>query len=165
MNYRLGVTGSMGCGKTYACNKLVEIGKEEEINFTHFDFDDIRRTRPEPYEFLRERIGHSEGIVLVDWALLVEDNLLSLVNNNVLLVKSDYQTQLKRLLGGDLPGAEVKRRINSQLTNPEKESKVLEAQATSGSGRLFTLDSSQDPSDKHYRDLFYQILEEVRRCN
>ncbi len=164
-NYRLGVTGSMGCGKSYACSKLVEIGENQGVVFTHLDFDDIRRTKPKPYEVLRERIDHSEGIVLVDWALLVEDNLLNLVNNNVLLVRSDYKTQLGRLVGRDLPELEIKRRIDAQLTNDQKERRILEAQTRDRFGKLLSFDTPQNPSDKQYQILFYQILEEVRKCN
>lgn len=41
--YVLGVTGSMGCGKTYACNQLIKLARAEGINSEHIDIDMIRR--------------------------------------------------------------------------------------------------------------------------
>jgi dephospho-CoA kinase len=39
MNYTVGVTGGMGCGKTYLCKKLCSIDED----FSHTSFDEIRR--------------------------------------------------------------------------------------------------------------------------
>jgi len=156
--YILGVTGSMGCGKSYACNKLVEIGQNKGITVMHIDFDKIRRAEKQPYQALTDILKQSQGLILMEWALLVEDRLLSQVDNNVLLVTSDYKTQLNRLIYGDLPDTEVIRRINSQLSNQEKEKQIRLIQQQSGVGRLYVFDSTHNPKDMHYADLLEQIL-------
>lgn len=40
--YLLGVTGLPGCGKSYVCRTLVEIGRERGINILYLRFDDER---------------------------------------------------------------------------------------------------------------------------
>ncbi|MGV8086499.1 MAG: dephospho-CoA kinase [Candidatus Woesearchaeota archaeon] len=160
--YLLGVTGSMGCGKSYTCNKLVEIGQSKGIDITHIDFDKIRRTNTQPYHALTEILDQSKGLVLMEWALLIEDKLLSQVNNNILLVTSDYNTQLNRLIGGDLSKEEVIRRINSQLSNREKENKIRTIQEQSKSGRLYILDTTNNPEDNNYELSLEQIIKGMR---
>jgi dephospho-CoA kinase len=151
--YILGVTGSMGCGKSYACNKLVEIGRSQGIEITHIDFDTIRRTEPCPYQATDILLKKSKGLVLLEWALLVEDNLLANVNN-VLLVTSDYATQLKRVLGGNLPDAEVIRRIQAQLSNQEKEKKIRQHFE-----KIYVFDTTNNPGNEQYARLLEQILD------
>ncbi len=41
--YKLGVTGSMGCGKTYVCNQLEAAAREQSVPLTLFDFDNFRK--------------------------------------------------------------------------------------------------------------------------
>jgi dephospho-CoA kinase len=152
--YILGVTGSIGCGKSYTCRKLVDLGRERDIPISYIDVDTIRRKTP-PRELratLSRRITDEQGLVLFEWALLVEDGLMPLVEG-VLLVECNYETQLKRLIGGDLPGEEVKRRINAQLSNDEKE-KIIKQ-----SGKKFYIfDSSQNPNDSQYQRLLEEII-------
>ena len=62
--YLLGVTGSIGCGKTYACKILVHNGRKNGLNVTHIDFDDIRRTEIEPYDVVKTQLSESNGLVL-----------------------------------------------------------------------------------------------------
>lgn len=40
--YNLGVTGSMGCGKTYVCNQLELLARKQLVLLTVFDFDIFR---------------------------------------------------------------------------------------------------------------------------
>jgi dephospho-CoA kinase len=206
--YVLGITGSMGCGKSYACRKLKRISKMEGINVHEFSEDYVRRkilsnhssyahirqgiTRlfgegilnedgsinrgslsdivfynadnmksykslvmPAIKEKLQEKIQENYGLMLFESGLLVEDNLLDFVDK-VLLVKCDYDTQLKRLFGPkcDLPVDNILKRINKfQLSNDEKEKRLRQ------SGKeLFVFDSSQNPCDLQYLNLLEEII-------
>jgi dephospho-CoA kinase len=152
--YVLGVTGSMGCGKSYACRKLADLGREKGMTINYIDADSIRRkTSPQKLRAtLSRRVTDGKGLVLFEWALLVEDGLLPLVDG-ALLVKCDYETQLKRLLGGDLPDDEVNRRINAQLSNDEKEIRIKQS-----GKKLYVFDSSQNPNDGQYRVLLEELI-------
>jgi len=147
----LGVTGSMGCGKSYTCNKIVNLALDRQIDIVYIDFDVIRRKERKPYNFVSTMKKESQ-LVLFEWALLVEDGLLPLVDK-VLLVKCDYETQLNRLIQGDLPQHEILRRINFQLSNNEKEEKIRQSGKS-----LFIFDSSDNPDDIKYMNLLEQIL-------
>ena len=156
--YVLGVTGSMGCGKSYACKKLVEIGKSRGIEASHIDFDLVRRTNGRPYTFLDDKVYESKGLVLVEWALLVEDEILDMVDRNVLLVTASRDSQIRRLTGGDLPMEEVIRRIDSQLTNEQKKAYILEYQSQKDQGEFYSFDTTHNPQDNEYVDLFNKIV-------
>lgn len=151
--YILGVTGSMGCGKSYVCKELVRLSQSMGTNAIHIDFDTIRRNNDLPYDETRKRLSISKGLVLFEWAMLTEDGYLPLVDN-VLLVKCDYETQLKRLIGGDLPEVELRRRIKAQLSNDQKEARI---QATGK--KLFVLDTNPNLSEETYQNLLEEILQ------
>ena len=57
--YVLGVTGSMGCGKSYACKKLIDIAKSKSISARYYCVDEIRRdilgTNPD-YLYVRNQL-------------------------------------------------------------------------------------------------------------
>ncbi|EKD66131.1 MAG: hypothetical protein ACD_49C00064G0034 [uncultured bacterium (gcode 4)] len=66
---------------------------------------------PEIINIIHQKINILDGIILVEWAMLIEDWMLSLVDNNVILLNSNKNLQLDRLKNGDLPNKEVLRRI------------------------------------------------------
>jgi dephospho-CoA kinase len=156
--YVLGVTGIIGSGKSYYCKKLVEIGNARTIITTHIDFDAIRRVEKNPYDKFRELVQNANGLVLAEWALLVEENLLSTVNYNVLLLRISEDKQMKRLIGGDLPVVELERRIRSQLCTDCKEMAIRNIQKASGQGHFYSFDTSHNPDDAQYTRLFDSII-------
>ncbi|MBT7902886.1 dephospho-CoA kinase [Candidatus Woesearchaeota archaeon] len=216
--YVLGVTGSMSCGKSYACDQLEQIAKDSNIQVYKVNFDLMRRdilgTNPK-YESARQsledvfgpqirksdnsidrtilsqliyydsnamaqygaqlaphlkqyldcELTDRSGIILVEWALLVEDQLLDLVNYNVLLVTCTHNAQMNRLKDGDLSQNEIKKRIAAQLTNEQKRSEILlqqkEAQKNGMNGELHLFDTTNDPSTPNYESLFGKILSKV----
>jgi dephospho-CoA kinase len=150
----IGVTGSMGCGKSFACKKMVELGKQKNIDISYFDFDDLRRlNNKKSGKNLIEKL--KSDLFLFEWALLVEDEMLDLVDR-VLLITADYETQLNRLRGGDLPDEEVLRRINIQLTNEQKRDAIVNY-GKSRKIEFYSLDTSKNPSDSIYLDLLNKI--------
>jgi dephospho-CoA kinase len=208
---RLGITGSMGCGKSYACKSLLEEADRRSITADYINVDRLRQdvlgtnerykslrdslveefgygirkedgsicgrelgqvifynagamesfrqlTFPAIKDCLEEKVKDKKGLVLVEWAMLAEDGLLELVDYNVLLVTCDYETQLERLKGGDLPEDQIIKRINYQLSNDEKREKIEEEQVKTGKGRLITFDTAHNPLPAEYKRLLEEIL-------
>ena len=182
MNHRtngkiVGVTGSMGCGKSYICNLLKKEADMTDINLQYLASDNIRRQilgNDKKYQKIREeiesialdnviseegsidrlklshitysdktklyaidklvdteiekvvrkKIENYSGITLFESALLVEKNQLQLVDYNVILVDCNNDTQISRLIGGDLPIEQIKKRISLQKSNEEKELEI-----------------------------------------
>jgi pantetheine-phosphate adenylyltransferase len=164
----IGITGSIGCGKSYFTERLVDKLKyniHSKIN--NVDLDLISHelySREEPvYVELQEKIEKIFGynpkthrkeigqlvfndddalkmlneivrqpfltllrkklkgrIILLNGALLVEANLLSLCNNNVIVVNTSLENQIQNLKNRNLSESQIFRRINSQLNNKQK---------------------------------------------
>lgn len=169
MNGSIGVTGSMGCGKSYVCEQLLTIASAQGIEMDYVNVDSVRRSVHGNYssyshvveKALRQEVDQKSGLVLVEWAMLVEDGLLPLVDNNVLLVKCSYDKQMGRLLGGDLPPSEIERRINAQLSNDVKEQRVRDAQKIGG-GQLYVFDTTHNPTQKQYGELLERMVSDLR---
>lgn len=104
-------------------------------------------------QYLDNYLEDKKGLVLLEWALLVEDNLFPLVDYNVLLVHCSYQTQLDRLKDSDLPKDQIVKRINAQLSNQEKEDQIRAAQQQAKSGDLYLFDTTDNPGDRGVREL------------
>ena len=66
---------------------------------------------PEIIAALKQKMKSLEGIILLEWAMLIEDGMLTLTDNNVMLFDIDANTQLKRLENGWLSEEEVRNRI------------------------------------------------------
>jgi dephospho-CoA kinase len=219
--YMLGVTGSMGCGKSYACSELGSQAGQAGIGFTHLDVDTLRRDilgvnpdystlrsglaaglagilptsasildadgscskarlnsviyssqeametfkellRPGLLSYIHGSLQGRTGIAALDWALLVEDDMLALAQYNALLVSCDNKTQMARLRGNDLPEAELQKRLSLQLTNHGKELRIRQAQAQAGRGQLYTFSTSEHPGSEDYVALFEQIALTIR---
>jgi len=227
--YLLGVTGSMGCGKTYVCEKLVEEAEHQGLPLSYVNLDTVRReilgTDPDYHDLrtnlaerfgydildtdsftvdssivdsstrenptnsidrrklsdiiyydsnamddfkkmvnpaikdnLEKRISGREGVVLVEWALLVEDDLVDIVDYNVLLVTCSYDEQINRLKGGDLPIKQIYKRIAAQLSGEEKKVRIKEIQAENGVGDLYLFDTTHNPGNNEYKALLIEIL-------
>lgn len=66
------------------------------------------------YEFLFQKIEElSYDYIIVEWALLIQDHLLSFLDT-LILVEADFQTRLKRVCDVDLSIDEIKHRMSLQ---------------------------------------------------
>ena len=127
----IGITGSIGSGKSYAVEIFKTICEQNNINASFFDVDDIRRNIlekenidrlelnkkiynnqdemkkykefiiPKIKEYLVKQIDNIEGFIFIEWALLVEDYLCDLVDS-IILIYCKEEIQIKRLENGDL---------------------------------------------------------------
>jgi dephospho-CoA kinase len=225
--YLLGVTGVMGSGKTYACERLCELAVRTGVRVNHCDFDTFRRyvldsaspyqdirkdlitrlgndivvkqavddhasvtaarthdqcidrealgriifnsdeamhyfkekTYPAIRDLLSSSVANQHGLILAEWAMLIEDGLLPMVDYNLLFVTCSSAVQWKRLSCGDLPYEQLKQRIANQLSSEEKLQQAREMQKNSG--KLFIFETTNSPGTMAYSKLLEQILERI----
>ena len=69
---------------------------------------------------LRKEISGRKGIILINCALLVEAHMLSICNNNIILINVDKDTQKKRLLDRGLTEEQIQTRRNLALVHGEE---------------------------------------------
>ena len=173
----IGITGSIGSGKSYAIDIFKKICKERKINAIFLDVDDIRRSilekekidreqlnkkiynskktmeeykkviNPKIKKYINEKINKSNGVIFIEWALLLEDNLYDIVDS-IIMVYCKEKIQIKRLENGDLGKESVMKRIKMQLTNEEKIDKIKQLKK-----EFFVIDTSNNPKENEYEEL------------
>lgn len=146
---RIGISGRMGAGKSTFCRKIRAAGKELGQSIVWIEADKVRRSlaasgaEVDLREALRQEVVKHTGIVLLEWAMLVEDEMLALVDYNVCDLSCPRQTLLTRLAGGDLEMEEVKARLGRQLDDETRKTEIKLAQRAFGKGCYWRVDSSQ----------------------
>lgn len=173
----IGITGSIGSGKSYAVDIFKKICKENKIKAIFLDVDDIRRNilkeenidrtqlnqniyndkksmeeykqfiNPKIKKYLNEKISQNDGVIFIEWALLLEDNLYDIVDS-IVMIYCQEEIQIERLENGDLGREEVIKRINLQLTNEQKVDKIKKLKK-----EFFIIDTSDSPNEKEYGEL------------
>lgn len=98
---------------------------------------------------LRKKIREHKGLILLNGALLVECNYLSLCNNNVVVVESTEQQQLENLEKRGLSEKQVERRWASQLTTDGKIRQINKEIEKHGHGKCIKY---QNVYDDPYQD-------------
>ena len=173
----IGITGSIGSGKSYAVEKFKTICEQNKINARFFDVDDIRRDilkqekidrtklnqkiynnpeemkrykefiNPQIKKYLVEKIKDNDCVVFIEWALLVEDGLDNIVDS-IIEVYCKKEIQIKRLENGDLGKEEIIKRMNLQLTNEQKIEKIKQLNK-----EFYIIDTSNNPRIEEYESV------------
>lgn len=173
----IGITGSIGSGKSFAVDIFKKICKEKKISAIFLDVDDIRRNilekenidrtqlnqkiyndenamkeykqyiNPKIKEYLNDKIAQNDRVIFIEWALLLEDDLYDFVDS-IIMVYCPKEIQIKRLENGDLGKEEVIKRINLQLTNKQKMEKIKRIKK-----EFFIIDTSNNPNEKEYEEI------------
>lgn len=173
----IGITGSIGSGKSYAVEIFKTICEHNKINATFLDVDDIRRDilekenidravlnqkiyndqgemqkykqfiNPKIEKYLIKQINNTDGFIFIEWALLIEDDLYELVDS-IIMIYCEKEIQIKRLENGDLGKEEVIKRINLQLTNEQKLEKVKQLKK-----EFYIIDTSNNPKIEEYESI------------
>lgn len=94
-----------------------------------------RRTRPHIFRLFRDAVRGQKGLILVEWAQMVEDGMLPLVNNRVIVVDSPDRDAMLAKRG---VSKEFFDRFAEQQWPTDKKVAAIEQEiALSGHGRLF----------------------------
>jgi pantetheine-phosphate adenylyltransferase len=109
---------------------------------------------------LRKAMNRKSGILLLDSALAVEAGMLSMSNNNVVVVEAPVELLTARLgARAGLTPEQVKRRSESQLTTEMKLEKIAQTISKDGFGYCDIVTSDSTLSD--LRDVFNNMVENI----
>lgn len=173
----IGITGSIGSGKSYAVEMFKKILNKYKVDATFFDVDTIRRNileeenidrellnqriyssgeemkkykqfiNPKIKEYLDQQIKKINGFIFIEWALLIEDSLDDIVDS-IIMVYCEKETQIKRLEDGDLGKEQIIKRINLQLSNKEKLEKIKSLEK-----EFYIINTSNNPEIDEYESI------------
>ncbi len=177
----IGITGSIGSGKSYAVNMFKNICKKNKIDAVFINVDDVRRNilkqenidrddlnrkiynnekemekykqfiNPKIREYLIKQINVNNCFIFIEWALLIEDEFEDIVDS-IIMIDCKREIQIERLEKGDLGKEEVIKRINLQLTNNQKKEKIKNINK-----ETFIIDTTNNPESDVYEEVFYII--------
>lgn len=109
----------------------------------------------------RELYGKS-GLIILNSALLVETGTVNLCNNNVILLNCSKETLEKRLLERGLTKEQIRRRIDSQYSFPEKKKIFEKAIERDNHGKLWIINNDESMTDKSLTKTFKSVVKELR---
>lgn len=107
----------------------------------------LMRVRAEIRDGKNDSLGRRDPFlhetIILNGALLVEAGFLHLCNNNVVLIDASDEVRYKRLIARGLNGAQIERRLASQLTTAQKINKIEEEIKKERFGKLVTVNNSK----------------------
>ncbi|WP_051313484.1 pantetheine-phosphate adenylyltransferase [Sporocytophaga myxococcoides] len=102
---------------------------------------------------LRKAIYGKKGIILLDSALITESGMSYLCNNNVILIKTNKDDQLKRLKERRYTQAQIDGRLNSQYNYEAKRTYLEKEIYDKNHGKITYLDNVEDNSSESIKKL------------
>ena len=109
---------------------------------------------------LRRELYGKKGLILLESALMAESKMTYLCNNNIILVNSNIETQLKRLKGREYTEEQIKQRMNSQYSNNLKIEYIQNTISKDGHGNIYNFENSIDGNEFGLTDLFNKIFKD-----
>lgn len=103
---------------------------------------------------LRRELYGKKGLILLDSALIAESEMTYLCNNNVILVKTAKDLQLKRLLERNYSAEQIQQRMNSQYSYELKEEYIQSLIQKDAYGTIFKFENSAHTSKDAVKELF-----------
>lgn len=120
-----------------------EIAKKVFSNKEHLAFINELVRKPLLIE-LRNRIKGLKGVILVNAAILIESNMLTLVNNNVIMVSVNDETRFENLEKyRNIPKSVAQKRIANVLSHEDKVKKVNSHIKNEGYGNLIEVENNK----------------------
>lgn len=116
-----------------------------------------RMTYPHVFRLFREEITGKKGLILVEWAQLAEDHMLSLVNNRVIVVDSPDRDEMLAKRG--VPKDFFEKFASLQWSTDQKVTAIEQEIAQSGYGKLFRYTNRMNqPFDIAFCDALIALL-------
>ncbi len=173
----IGITGSIGSGKTYAAKIFKEICEKNNVDAIFIDVDDVRRNilnqerinreelnrkiytninemqkykkfiNPKIRNYLINQINSNNKYIFIEWALLLEDEFCDLVDS-IIMINCSRESQIERLKSSNLCEKEILKRIDMQLANKEKIDKIKKVEK-----EYFILDTTYNPEIEEYENI------------
>lgn len=106
---------------------------------------------------LRQELKKKKGLILINAALLAESEMLTLANNNIILIKVNKNEQLKRLQTRGLSNQQIKRRLRSQYNFENKKKKIESEISKHRQGKLWLVNNSSELTKKNIDELIQDI--------
>jgi pantetheine-phosphate adenylyltransferase len=91
---------------------------------------------------LRQEVYGKTGIILIESALFAEHNISDIVNNNIILVHTDQETQLKRLQNRGDDMTTIKNFLDGQYNTVMKQKSLEEKIQKSWYGKVIRINNS-----------------------
>lgn len=96
---------------------------------------------------VRKALHGKKGVVLLNGALLVENNYLDYCNNKVIVVDVDKKTQIKRIMARGLTSKQAEKRIDAQKNADEKIELISEKNEKDDFGCYWRFNTSKESND------------------
>lgn len=113
---------------------------------------------PEIRNILNRKISSVKNwIILVEWAMLIEDEMLSIVNNNLIIVTCDFGRRIERMWVSDLPIEQISKRIklsDGSFDRIEFTQNIINKDWWN----LITVNNSDNHADSFYQNIFTKII-------
>ena len=110
---------------------------------------------------LRRELYGKKGLILFNAALIAESNMTYLCNNNLVLVKSDEQSQQKRLAERNLAPEQIKRRLASQYSFKQKKEKLEKFVKKERHGKIWVVENSDSSDSNEIKTVFEDIIRDL----
>ncbi len=111
---------------------------------------------------IRRELYGKKGLILLNAALIIESDMSYLANNHVCLVKTDQESQQKRLQKRDLSEKQIRRRLDSQYTFDQKLRYLEETIKENSFGKIWVFNNSVEKSNQSQHSL-EQRFEEITK--
>jgi pantetheine-phosphate adenylyltransferase len=114
---------------------------------------------------LRKEMYGKKGLMLLNSALLAEINWIYLCNNNVVLVKCNRESQVRRLRGRGLKDEQIEKRVSSQYGFDRKK-EIIEARIREDyQGSLMEVENSDHAGEEEIERAFGKVMENLEIKN
>lgn len=156
---KLGITGKMASGKSFVSGKIKLRLEQENYKVLYISVDEIRRgLKTSDMDIIKSNIIDTVNIsdadaLLLEWALLIEDGMAPLVDNNILIVHCSEDKIYQRLSNPDLPLEEIKRRLCLQTDWTENKNKL------NGFNKVLWLNTENDTTNADIEKIINELQE------
>jgi len=108
---------------------------------------------------IRRELYGKKGLIFLNAALIIESNMSFLSNNNVCLIKTDQETQKRRLTQRNLTDEQIERRLASQYNFEQKKTKMQQIMEQDQYGHIWEIENSVNQDGSQIKNVFKQIVD------